>query len=298
MHSKLVIGLEGPELTADERVWLRQMPPRGVILFARNCRSPAQVRDLLAEVRALAGEGCWAAIDEEGGRVHRMPWAPFCDRCERAGFGRLYASDPEAACEAVFRDSLEAGEALFELGFSHNCAPVLDVFCPSGHGIIGERAYSADIEIVTRLGLACMRGLAAAGIAAIGKHFPGHGRADADSHVDVPHVSAEVTTLLSEAAPFQSLIREGLEHVMSAHVIYDAAADEVATLSRFWLHEVLRRRFGFRGMVWSDDLCMRGVGGNVCQAAERAAAAGCDILLVCQPDGVRDIYRRLAEERP
>jgi len=299
MHERLVIGLQGERLNEDERRWLAAMPPRGVILFARNLQSPGQVRELLAEVRDLAGLDCWAAIDEEGGRVHRLPWAPFNARGERAEYGRIHVHDPETAAREVYRDSLEAGEALRELGLTHNCAPVLDVFHPQGHAIIGERAYSHDPDVVAWLGLACMRGLKDAGITAVGKHFPGHGRADADSHVDVPHVDAPLEVLLAEAEPFARLIGEGLEHLMTAHVIYDAVAPEVATLSGFWIGKVLRRRFGFRGTVWSDDLCMRGVGEDVVQAARRAEAAGCDILLVCQPEGVRQVYAVLAgETRP
>jgi beta-N-acetylhexosaminidase len=145
---------------------------------------------------------------------------------------------------------------------------------------------------VTILGTACMQGLQAAGIAAVGKHFPGHGRADADSHLAVPHVRADLPTLLAEAEPFGQLIGEGLAHIMTAHVIYEAVDTEVATLSPFWLREVLRQRFGFSGRIWSDDLCMKGVGDNVPAAAGAALAAGCDVLLVCHPDGVQAVYRR------
>ncbi|HXH65335.1 MAG TPA: glycoside hydrolase family 3 N-terminal domain-containing protein, partial [Mariprofundaceae bacterium] len=143
------------------------------------------------------------------------------------------------------------------------------------------------------LGAACMQGLFDAGIAAVGKHFPGHGRADADSHLAVPHVGADLPTLMAEAEPFRLLAGQGLAHVMTAHVIYEAVDAGVATLSRFWLHDVLRRRFGYTGRIWSDDLCMKGVGDDVPAAAEAALAAGCDVLLVCQPDGVRAVYRRL-----
>lgn len=293
MHRQLIVGLEGLSLSERERRWLAEKPPLGVILFARNIESEAQVETLLAEVRAVAGPQTWAAIDEEGGRVNRLPWPPFTGRRHGADYGRLYLDDADAAVRAVYEDSLETGLALRRLGFTHNCAPVLDVFHVEGHGIIGERAYSDRVEIVAALGGACKRGLHAAGIAAVGKHFPGHGRADADSHLAVPHVQAGLPVLLAEAEPFAALAMQGLEHIMTAHVIYEAVDAQVATLSRFWLSDVLRQRLGFTGRIWSDDLSMKGVGDDVPTAADAALAAGCDVLLACQPEGVAALYRML-----
>jgi beta-N-acetylhexosaminidase len=291
MHSQLIIGLEGLVLSARERRWLEDRPPLGVILFARNIDSEEQVRRLLAEVRACAGEQCWAAIDEEGGRVNRLPWPPFSDRRHAADYGRQYLDDADAAVRAAFADSLTTGLALRRLGFTHNCAPVLDLFHADGHAIIGERAYSDRVEIVAALGAACMRGLQEAGIAAVGKHFPGHGRADADSHLAVPRVGAELPVLLAEAGPFGTLATQGLGHIMTAHVVYDRVDAQVATLSRFWLRDMLRQRMGYTGRIWSDDLCMKGVGSDVPAAADAALAAGCDVLLVCQPEGTEAMYR-------
>jgi beta-N-acetylhexosaminidase len=293
MNRHLIIGLQGLALSGQERAWLREHPPLGVILFARNIESPAQVAALLAEVRACTGEHTWAAIDEEGGRVTRLPWAPFDRRRHAAEYGELFEHDPVSARRAVFDDSLEAGLALARLGFTHNCAPVLDVFRPEGHDIIGRRAYSDRPAIVAELATACMQGLHEAGVGAVGKHFPGHGRADADSHLAVPHVGADLPTLLAEAEPFRQLGTHGLAHIMTAHVIYGAVDARVATLSRFWLRDVLRRRMGFTGRIWSDDLCMKGVGDDVPAAAEAALAAGCDVLLVCHPEGVEAVYRRI-----
>lgn len=296
MIRHLLIGLEGLVLSEQERQWLRDFPPLGVILFARNLESPAQVEALLAEVRICTGQQTWVAIDEEGGRVNRLPWAPFNTRRHAAEFGTLFERDAKAARRAVYDDSLKVGLALRRLGFTHNCAPVLDVFAAGGHAIIGDRAYSDGVEIVTELGAACMRGLHDAGIEAVGKHFPGHGRADADSHLSVPHVHADLAMLLAEAEPFRLLIAQGLAHIMTAHVVYRAVDERVATLSPFWLHDVLRQRFGFTGRIWSDDLCMKGVGDDVPAAAEAARSAGCDVLLVCHPDGVRAVYRQLGQD--
>ena len=291
LYNHLVIGLSGTSLVVEERRWLRDNPSLGVILFARNIETPAQVSSLLNEVRQCTGQLTWAAIDEEGGRVNRMPWAPFSDRKHASEYGNLYRNNPEAARQSVYDDACAVGGALKALGFTHDCAPVLDVFHASADTIIGERAYSSDVNVAADLGAACIRGLQAAGIEAVGKHFPGHGRADADSHLAVPHVDIPLETILEEAGPFKSCVGQGLNHIMTAHVVYEKTDERVATLSDFWLKDVLRNRFGFQGRIWSDDLCMKGVGTNVKAAARGALSAGCDVLLVCEPDQVAEIYR-------
>jgi len=295
LYHHLVIGLSGTSLTDEERRWLRDHPPLGIILFARNIETPAQVSSLLSEVRQCTSQPTWAAIDEEGGRVNRMPWPPFSNRKQAAEFGHLYRDKPEAAKSRVYDDAHTVGSALKKLGFTHDCAPVLDVFHARGNTVIGDRAYSPDVNVVADLGVACIRGLHAAGIKAIGKHFPGHGRADADSHLAVPHVDAPLSDLLQEAAPFQFCIEQGLSDIMTAHVVYEKADERVATLSDFWLRDVLRNRFGFDGEIWSDDLCMKGVGENVVASARGALSAGCDVLLICEPDQVAEIYRDLED---
>jgi len=295
MHRHLLIGLEGLSLSAWEKQSLHESPPRGVILFARNTASPEQVGALLDDVRQTTGKAIWAAIDEEGGRVNRMPWAPFNQRKPAEAYGRMMQKDVDAAWQAVYDENLLIGKALKKLGFTHNCAPVLDLFHPEGHGIIGERAYGSDIASVAHLATACWQGLRDAGISAVGKHFPGHGRANADSHVAVPLVDVPLDILLREAQSFARLIEAGLEHVMTAHVVYSQADENVATLSPFWLAEVLRKRFGFTGCIWSDDLSMKGVGGDVLTAAKTALDAGCDVLPICEPADVRRIYEALPD---
>jgi len=295
VHRHLLIGLEGLSLSAWEKQMLRESPPRGVILFARNTASPEQVRALLDDVRQTTGKSIWAAIDEEGGRVNRMPWAPFHPRRPACDYGRMMVDDAFAAFQAVYDDNLLIGKALMELGFTHNCAPVLDLFHPEGHGIIGERAYSNDLATVAHLATACWQGLRDAGISSVGKHFPGHGRANTDSHVAVPQVDVPLDILFREAQSFARLVGAGLEHVMTAHVVYSQADENVATLSPFWLAEVLRKRFGFSGCIWSDDLSMKGAGSDVLMAAKAALDAGCDVLSICEPADVRRIYEALPD---
>ncbi len=291
IYQHAVIGLEGLTLSEQEKDWLTNHTPKGVILFARNVQSPEQTKALLEDVRKHAGKDIWVAIDEEGGRVHRMPWAPFNNRTQANEYGKLYKTDPDEAIKQVFKDSYEAGKALKELGFTHNCAPVLDIFYPQGDPIIGNRAYASDVDIVATLGAACMFGLHDAGIEAIGKHFPGHGRANADSHLAMPEVFADLDTILQEADAFPQLFAKGLKHIMTAHVAYPDIDKEVATFSKFWLQHILCDRMGFDGDIWSDDLCMKGCGMPVPEAAEKALEAGCTVLLVCELDGVQEFMQ-------
>lgn len=290
MNTMLIIGLQGLRLNEQEKQWLTEKPPLGVILFARNIESPEQVKALLNEVRHYTGQHTWAAIDEEGGRVNRLPWPPFNQRLHAAEYGVMYERNTGTAIQAVYQDSFCIGEALKELGFTHNCAPILDLFHNDGHNIIGQRAFGKNSEQVTALATACMRGLHDAGIEAVAKHFPGHGRANADSHLAIPEVDAPLMTILNEATPYSKLIPEGLKHVMTAHIIYTDTVKEVATLSPFWVRHVLRERINYFGRIWTDDLCMKGVGDDVVQAAQMALKAGCDVLLICEPDGVREAY--------
>jgi len=270
MHKSLIVGLYGTELTKEERRWLREKPPLGVILFTRNIENPEQVKSLLDDVRACTGEATWAAIDEEGGRVNRIPWQPFLGRRPASEYGRLMRQDSEAARKAVYQDSLCVGEALAKMGLTHNCAPVLDIFHPEGHGIIGERAYAGDPDTVARLGLACMRGLSEAGIEAIGKHFPGHGRANADSHIAVPAVDAPLDTLLAEAKPFSNLIEKGLNHIMTAHVVFNRWNRRLQP----YLHSGLK-------MCCGSDWISRGISGvTICACRELACMRG---MLLIKP---------------
>ena len=291
MIQHAVIGLESLSLSEQEKTWLKDFTPKGVILFARNVQSPEQTKALLADVRKHAGKDIWIAIDEEGGRVHRMPWSPFDNRTQAADFGALYKTDPDEAIKQVFNDSYQAGKALKDLGFTHNCAPVLDIFYAQGDPIIGNRAYAKDADTIATLATACMFGLHDAGIEAIGKHFPGHGRANADSHIAMPEVDADLDTVLKEADAFPQLFAKGLKHIMTAHVAYPNIDDDVATFSKFWLHDILQDKMGFEGDIWSDDLCMKGCGMPIPEAANKAMDAGCTVLLVCEPEGVREFMQ-------
>jgi len=289
--TKLIIGLSGLTLSDEERQWLKQSPPAGIILFARNVATPEQVHALIDHARSAAGTALWAAIDEEGGRVHRLAWPPFHPRPAAAAFGKQYRSDPKQAVIAARDDARRCGEALLAMGFTHNCAPVLDLLHPDGDAVIGDRAFGSDVTAVAALGKAVMEGLNEAGIAAVGKHFPGHGRAQCDSHLTTPEVVVDKSTLIAEAFPFAALIAHGLRHIMTAHVRYAQQDDAIASCSRYWINQ-LRTKFGFSGTVWSDDLSMGGAGGDLRAALQAAHNAGSDRLLVCQPEDCRAIFRQ------
>ncbi len=287
-----VIGLQGQSLSAEERQWLCHSPPLGVILFARNVNTPAQTKALLDDVRQCTGQATWAAIDEEGGRIWRLPFPPFNQRYSAAIWQQRYRQQATHTLQQLGDDARYCGEQLKALGFTHNCAPVLDVRHPVTHGIIGDRAYGETANDVARLACACIQGYHEAGIAAIGKHFPGHGLARTDSHLTTPVVTEDEATVMADAEAFRLAISHGLQHVMTAHVRYPAMDAAVATFSPYWLQTVLRQRYGFSGHIWSDDLCMQGAGGQLRQAVQQAQTAGCNVLLICQPEGVAELYRR------
>ncbi len=286
-----VVGLHGPRLRDMERLWLRLRPPRGVILFARNLRNAEQVRTLLDDVRQCTGEPTWAAIDEEGGRIHRLPFAPFDTRKTAGEWGERYRREPEQTVQAVYEDALRCGEALRELGFTHNCAPVLDRWHAGAHAVIGDRAYGHDPSQVLTLADACLRGYHDAGIEAIGKHYPGHGLAREDSHHSTPVVEEMADAVLADCEIFRHMVNRGLRHLMTAHVRYPSLTPDVATFSSFWLQSMLRRSLGFTGAIWSDDLCMQGAGDDLRLAMRLAHRAGCDYLLICDPRAVAALYR-------
>jgi len=219
-----------------------------------------------------------------------MPFPPFNQRPHPASYGVMFEKHPEQAIQAVFDDAYQTGNQLKDMGFTHNCAPVLDVFHAQGHAIIGQRAFSHDKDTIVALASACVRGFKAAHIEAVGKHFPGHGRANADSHVAVPTVDADLPTLLHEADIFHQVAKQGLQHIMSAHVIYSQVSNDIATFSAYWLQDVLRGEFAFTGKIWSDDLCMRGAGEHIIDALEHAQASACDVLLICEPHQVWQAY--------
>jgi beta-N-acetylhexosaminidase len=282
-----VSGCLGLKLSDEERAFLREADPWGLILFKRNVESREQLRALTAEFRALLGREAPVLIDQEGGRVQRLGpphWAayPAAARFE----AELGAERAEAAVRLTMR--LIAHD-LLEVGINIDCAPVLDVADEATHAVIGSRAYASDPVRVAALGRAAMAGLMAGGVAPVVKHIPGHGRARADSHLELPVVEASLAELERDFSAFRAL--KQAPAAMTAHVVYTAIDREhPATTSPKVLSEIVRADIGFDGLLISDDLSMKALGGPFGERTRAVFAAGVDIALHCNGD--------LAEGRP
>lgn len=278
----IMLDLAGTALSAEERELLRQSAVGGVILFARNYESPAQLAELTAEIHRLREPRLLIAVDQEGGRVQRF--REGFTRLPPAGrLGEVHASDPaRARAESDTLGWLMASE-LLSLGVDFSFAPVLDI----NRGldpVVGDRGFSPEVEALCELASAWMKGARRAGMGSVGKHFPGHGGVAADSHTELPVDPRTVADLaLEDLRPFERLIEQGLEAVMPAHVLYPNVAPEPAGFSPYWLGDILRGQLGFQGVIFSDDLNMAAAaaGGDGLERARAALGAGCDMLLVC-----------------
>jgi len=270
----VMLDVEGLNLASHEHEKINHAKTEAVILFSRNYEAPEQVTELIKQIRAARNGPILIAVDQEGGRVQRF----------REGFTRLppaaaYEKTPELAESAGWLMATE----LLAVGVDFSFAPVLDVDCGVSQ-IIGDRSFSRDPELTSTLGSLFRKGMQAAGMAATGKHFPGHGAVALDSHLTLPVDNRDLDTLRAkDFLPFKRLIAEGLEGIMPAHVLYPAIDANPAGFSSFWIQQVLRQELKFDGTVFSDDLSMEGAAfaGGYTERARLAQQAGCDMLLVC-----------------
>ena len=276
------IGVEGLELSPADRERLVHPLVGGVILFTRNFKSPPQLKALTREIASLRSPRLLIAVDHEGGRVQRFRDG-FSVIAPMRTLGELWDSDVAgAAREAVRIGRTIAGE-LGAHGVDFSFTPVLDV----DHGesaVIGNRAFHRNPNAIAHLASALCDGLHAGGMAAVGKHFPGHGHVAADSHTELPVDDRPLVAIVADdLVPFGALIARGLEAIMPAHVVYSAIDKDPAGFSQKWLQEILRGRLGFDGLIFSDDLGMAGAQGvgDLVARAEASVAAGCDMVLAC-----------------
>lgn len=276
-----IFGLSGLELTADERAFFSESDPAGYILFGRNVENREQLRRLTDALREIHGrERLLISIDQEGGRVARMKppeWASFPPG---EAFARLWDVAPASAIEAARANAEALGLDLAEVGVTVDYLPLLDVRQPGAHDVIGDRALGPEPMQVAALGRAILDGLARAGVTGCVKHMPGHGRAGADSHKELPTVEASEAELETDIEPFRTLADAPIG--MTAHVRYTAwDAQNPATQSEFVIREIVRKRIGFTGLLLTDDIDMEALSGTVPERGARAIAAGCDVVLNC-----------------
>ncbi|WP_292255555.1 beta-N-acetylhexosaminidase [Marinospirillum sp.] len=288
LPGRLMLDLEGQQLSAEERQLLQRPSVGGVILFSRNIVDQHQVAELASEIRALRPE-LLLAVDQEGGRVQRLKEG-FTRLPAMRQLGYLYDLNAAAALDASrLIGQLMAAEVL-DVGLDFSFSPVLDLDYGSSQ-VIGDRAFAADAGTLIRLAAAFIDGMQRAGMAATGKHYPGHGHVAGDSHTCLPVDERSMTELRTTCLqPFVALA-DKLQGIMPAHVIYTALDNRPAGFSRPWL-DLLRLELRFTGMIFSDDLAMAGAveAGSFAQRAESALAAGCDQVLVCNdPAGARDV---------
>jgi len=278
----VMLDLTGVELDAEEREILCHPAVGGVILFSRNFENPEQVAALVAAIHELRDPHLLVAVDQEGGRVQRFREG-FTRLPPARRFGELSRKHPASARQAAKAVGWLMAAELRSVGVDFSFAPVLDLDRGLSR-VIGDRSFADGADLVSDLGRAWIDGMREAGMAAVGKHFPGHGGVPEDSHEELPVDERSLADIeMEDLVPFARLISHGLEAVMPAHVVYSRVDPNPAGFSTFWLRRILRERMGFQGVIFSDDLSMgaAAAAGGFADRARSALEAGCDVLLVC-----------------
>lgn len=293
-YGPVMCDVAGFALTDAERETLRHPLVGGVILFSRNFQSPDQLARLCADIHALRSPALIIAVDHEGGRVQRFREG-FTRLPAMRKLGELHARSPRDAILSAQDVGYVLASELLAHGVDLSFAPVLDLDFGQSR-VVGDRAFHRDPQITAMLAHAVASGMREAGMGCVGKHFPGHGFAEADSHVEMPVDERDFDAIWTDdIAPYRSELRQILGGVMPAHVVYSNIDPNPAGFSPFWLQDVLRQRVGFDGVVFSDDLTMEGatLAGDIVARADAAYAAGCDMVLVCnRPDLTADLLGR------
>lgn len=278
----LMVDVQGLELTPDDIRLLQSPAVGGVILFSRNFFDRQQLQALTRQIHALRNPKLLIAIDQEGGRVQRLR-NTFTELPPMASFGNIYRQDRSRAIRLAETGGWLMAVELLEVGIDFSFAPVVDLNF-GANDVIGDRSFDRDVDVVSVLANAWIRGMRRAGMGSVAKHFPGHGGVSVDSHVSLPVDNREIGDLLiDDLVPFQRVIEHGVNGVMSAHIVFDHIDQQPATFSHYWLQTVLREQLAFKGAVFSDDLSMGAVCdyGDVIQRSQMALRAGCDMVLIC-----------------
>ena len=276
-----IFGIAGATLSEDERAFFAEADPVGYILFGRNCESKDQLRALTDDLRAIHGrDRLIISIDQEGGRVRRMKPPVWLEHPPGAAYAALYEIAPISAIEAAMTGAELLGRELAEMGISVDYHPPLDLPQPGAHDVIGDRALGTSGMQIAALGRAILDGLAVAGVVGCIKHMPGHGRSTADTHKEMPTVSASAAELEADLEPFRKLHDAPLG--MTGHLLFTAWDPELpATLSPTVIRDIIRGEIGFDGLLLTDDIDMEALTGSVPERSVRALAAGCDVVLNC-----------------
>jgi beta-N-acetylhexosaminidase len=293
----VMLDLQGLSLETQERELLIHPQVGGVILFSRNYASPQQLEDLVAAIKQC-NDHLLVAVDQEGGRVQRFR-EEFLTLPPLRAIGLEYEKNRARGLETAKLCAWAMAAELMQYGIDISFAPVLDLF-DSNSPVIKERAFSGDAAVVAEIALAYIEGMHEAGMAATGKHFPGHGKVLADSHFELPTDVRSLDEIRqSDLIPFVRCI-ESLDAIMPAHIVFPEVDQHCAGFSKLWIEDLLRQELGFDGVVFSDDLTMSAAhsAGSVTQRADLALAAGCDMVLVCnQPDQAEELVRYLDDSQ-
>lgn len=274
----IIMGFDGYTPDAPTKELFLRLNPAGYILFKRNCKDAAQLKTLCAELKNLSPfKPPLIFIDQEGGRVNRIHWDPYMGPASRE-IGKIYEKSPEKGLRAAELNAYLIARQLRAYGITANCAPVADLLLDGADDVIGDRAFSTNPQAIAALCAATMKGLMAGGVWPVIKHVPGHGRATADSHKELPVVDASKAELLQDFAPFKA--NNKAPFLMTAHVKYNAIdAQNCATTSSRILNGLIREDLGMDGLIIADDMFMSALEGGLLQRIDRSLSAGCDLVI-------------------
>jgi beta-N-acetylhexosaminidase len=281
----MILGCSSSQLSANERSLFNELQPWGIILFARNIVDPQQLCALISDCKnAMQRSQLMVFIDQEGGRVSRLPKSHWRIPPSPTVFAKMYEHDPQTASQACLLNATLTGLELKALGINANCAPMLDIPQKNTASIITERALGYSPQDVIQLGKQISKGLKRSGVAGVIKHMPGHGRATSDSHLALPRVDASFDELKDwDFIPFKAMADEPM--AMSAHIVFEHIDKALpATISPTVIKHIIREEIGFNGLLMTDDLNMHALSGTIAHRAEQAIKAGCDIALHCSGD--------------
>lgn len=279
----IIIGLKKSYLLDDEIYFLKSYKPLGVILFKRNIINKKQIKIFISEIKKILGNKAIIMIDQEGGKVNRLSHSDWSEFPPANLFGNIALQNIKLAKHKTYSNYAKIGKELAYIGISHNCAPVLDLKVKGSNEVIGSRAFSRDPIIVTTLAKQACKALIKQNIFPVIKHIPGHGRAKEDSHLSLPEINLSGKQLEEDFFPFRQL--NSMPFAMTAHIKYNKIDSKYcATFSKKIISSIIRNKIGFKGILFSDDLCMKALKGEYFERARKAIEAGCDIVLHCNGD--------------